>query len=82
MIPKILRGENFFLNTVFNLSRKLKWNNSKKDSKSILAKKEGEALPAIINKVIDDAENLGLVPMLELTSDNYGSGACQLQQSV
>ena len=44
--------------------------------------KEGEALPAIRNNVIDDAENLGLVPILELTSDNYGSGACQLQQSV
>ena len=34
--------------------------------------KEGEALPAIRNNVIDDAENLGLFPILELTSDNYG----------
>ena len=44
--------------------------------------KEGEALLAIRNNVFDDAENLGLVPILELTSDNYGSGACQLQRSV
>ena len=44
--------------------------------------KEEEALPAIRNNVIDDAENLGLVAILELTSDNYGSGACQLQQGV
>ena len=54
----------------------------KKRQQIYFGKKEGEALPAIINNVIDDAENLGLVPMLELTSDNYGSGACQLQQSV
>ena len=60
----------------------MKWNNSKKDSNLFFGKKEGEALPAIIYKVIDNAENLGLNPMLELTSDKYGSGACQLQQSV
>ena len=31
--------------------------------------KEGEAISAIRNTVIHDAENLGLVPILELTSD-------------
>ena len=35
-----------------------------------LGEKEGEAISAIRNTVIQDAENLGLVPILELTSDN------------
>ena len=34
-----------------------------------LGEKEGEAISAIRNTVIHDAENLGLVPLLELTSD-------------
>ena len=34
-----------------------------------LGEKEGEAITAIRNTVIHDAENLGLVPILELTSD-------------
>ena len=34
-----------------------------------LGEKEGEAISAIRNTVIHDAENLGLVPILELTSD-------------
>ena len=34
-----------------------------------LGEKEGEAISAIRNTVIQDAENLGLVPILELTSD-------------
>ena len=34
-----------------------------------LGENEGEAISAIRNTVIHDAENLGLVPILELTSD-------------
>ena len=34
-----------------------------------LSEKEGEAISAIRNTVIHNAENLGLVPILELTSD-------------
>ena len=78
--PKNPTRRKFILNTVFNYSRKIQ--QLEKRQQIYFGKKEGEALPAIINIVIDDAENLGLVPMLELTSDNYGSGACQLQQSV
>ena len=48
----------------------MNWDNSKKDSKSILVKKkEKQAISAIRNTVIHDAENLGRVPTLELTSD-------------
>ena len=44
--------------------------NSKKKQQVYLGEKEGEIITAIINTVIHDAENLGLVPILELTSDN------------
>ena len=37
----------------------------KSPNKSILVKKEGEALSTIRNTVIHDAENLGLVPIYE-----------------
>ena len=43
---------------------------------------EKEAISAIRNTVIHDAENLGLVPILELTSDKESTMDCQLQQSV
>ena len=42
---------------------------SKKPSKSILVKKKKEKISAIRNTVIHDAENLGLVPVLEPYSD-------------
>ena len=38
--PKNPTRRKFILNPVFNYSRKMKWNNSKKDSNSILAKKK------------------------------------------
>ena len=44
------------------------WDNLKSLSKSILVKKEGEAVSAIRNSVIHDAENLGLVPIYEAKS--------------
>ena len=40
-----------------------------KSQQVYLSKKEGEAISAIRNTVIHNAENLGLVPILELTSD-------------
>ena len=41
------------------------WDNSKKRQQVYL----GEAISAIRNTVIHDAVNLGLIPILELTSD-------------
>ena len=65
---KTYRGT-FILNPAFNYSTKTSWDNSKKDSKSIEVKKEEKAIWAFRNTVIHDAENLRLVPILELTSD-------------
>ena len=40
-----------------------------KSQQVYVGEKEGEAISAIRNTVIHDAENLGVVPLLELTSD-------------
>ena len=40
LVPKNPTRRKFNLNPVFNYSRKMKWNNSKKDSNSIFAKKK------------------------------------------
>ena len=64
--PKHPTSGKLFLSPAFNYSRKMSWDNSKKDSKSILVKKK---ISAIGNTVIHDAENIGLVPILELTSE-------------
>ena len=68
MVSKILQRGKFFLDPAPNYSRNLGWDNSKKDSN--FGGKEGEAFSAIRNSVLRDAENFGLVPILELNSDN------------
>ena len=65
---KLIRGK-FIFNPAFNYSKKNIWDNSKKREQIYLGKKEGEATSAIRNTVIHYAENLGLVPICELTSD-------------
>ena len=66
MVPKILQGENV-LGTVLST---IKINDLGQFEKSqvYLIKKEGEAISAIRNSVIHDAENLGLVPIFEAKS--------------
>ena len=58
------------------------WDISKKTA-SLSWWKWGQAISAIRGAIIHDAKNLGLVPILEVTSEkktvNYGSGARQLQ---
>ena len=46
-----------------------------------LGEKEGEAVSTIRNTVIDDAENLGLVPILDLTSDKESTMDQELANS-
>ena len=40
-----------------------------KTQQDYLGEKEGEAISAIRNVVIHNAENFGLIPILEITSD-------------
>ena len=48
-----------------------------------LGEKEGERISAKRNTVIHDAENLGLVPVLEPYSDkDSGAGTCELSCGV
>ena len=53
----------------FQLLRKSESGQIKKTQQVYLGEKEGERLSAIRNTVIHDAENLGLVPVLEPYSD-------------
>ena len=53
----------------FQLFKKNELGQLEKRQQVYLGEKEGEAISAIRNTVIHDAENLGLVPILELTSD-------------
>ena len=46
----------------------MKWNKLRNNSKSVLAKKEGEATSAIRKTVIQNAENVELHPILELNA--------------
>ena len=64
----LARGK-FILNLALNYSRKISWDNKKKNQQVYRDEKEGEAISANRNTVIHDVENLGLVPILELTSD-------------
>ena len=45
----------------------------KKTQKVYIGEKQGERISAIRNTVIHDAENLGLVPVLEPYSDKYST---------
>ena len=66
--PKNPTKGKFILNPAFNYSRN-ELRQLEKRQQVYLGEKEGEAISAIRNTVIHDAENLGLVPILELTSD-------------
>ena len=68
MVPKILQGEKYF-EPCFQLFKKNELGQLEKRQQVYLGEKEGEAISAIGNTVFHDAENLGLVPILELTSD-------------
>ena len=57
------------LNPAFNYSRKYEFGQLEKRQQVYLGEKEGEAISAIRKTVIYDAENLGLVSILELISD-------------
>ena len=68
MVAKILQGENLF-STLFSTIQKKELGQIKKRQQVYRGEKEGEAISAIKNYVVDDAENLGIVPVLELFSD-------------
>ena len=67
MVPKILQGE-IYVQLCFQLFKKNEFGQIEKRQQVHFGEKEGEAISAIRNTVIHDAENLGLVPILELTS--------------
>ena len=65
---KSYKGKVYF-EPCFQLFKKNELGQLEKRQQVYLGEKEGEAISAIRNTVIHDAENLGLVPILELTSD-------------
>ena len=65
---KSYRGKIYF-EPCFQLFKKNELGQLEKRQQVYLGEKEGEGISAIRNTVIHDAENLGLVPILELTSD-------------
>ena len=65
---KSYKGKIYF-EPCFQLFKKNELGQLEKRQQFELGEKEGEAISAIRNTVIHDAENLGLVPILELTSD-------------
>ena len=69
MVPKILQGKIYF-DPCFQLFKKNELGQLEKRQQVYLGEKEGSVISAIRNTVLHDTENLGLVPILELTSDN------------
>ena len=65
---KSYKGKIYFEHC-FQLFKKNELGQLEKRQQVYLGEKEGEAISAIRNTVIHDAENLGLVPILELTSE-------------
>ena len=65
---KSYKGKIYF-EPCFQLFKKNELGQLEKRQQVYLGEKEGETISAIRNTVIHDAENLGLVPILELTSD-------------
>ena len=65
---KSYKGKIYF-EPCFQLFKKNELGQLEKRQQFYLGEKEGEAISTIKNTVIHDAENLGLVPILELTSD-------------
>ena len=72
---------NLHFEPCFQIFKKNELEQLEKIQEVYLGEKEGEAISVIRNTVVHDAENLGLVPKLELTSDkrvNYRSEVCEL----
>ena len=69
LVPKILQGENI-LGTVLSTIKKNDLGQFEKSQQVYLSEKEGEAISAIRSTVIQDAENLGFVPIYEAKSGN------------
>ena len=65
---KSYKGKIYF-EPCFQLFKKNELGQLEKRQQVYLGEKEGKAISAIRNTVIHDAENLGLVPILELISD-------------
>ena len=65
---KSYRRKNYF-EPCFQLFKKNELVQLEKRQQVYLGEKEGETISAIRNTVIHDAENVGLVPILELISD-------------
>ena len=64
MVPTIVQGENIH-RTVLSIIEKNDLGQFEKFQQIFFREKEGEALSAIRNTVIHDAENLGIVPIYE-----------------
>ena len=79
---KFYKGKKYW--TLFSTIQENWVRTTQKRQQVYLGEKEWQAFSAIRNTINLDAENRGLVPILELISDSnhYGPGACQLQQSV
>ena len=69
---KPYNGKIYFV-PCFQLLKKNESGQIEKTQQVYLGEKEGERISAIRNTVIHDAENLGLVPVLELYSDKDSS---------
>ena len=67
-LQKSYKGE-FYFEPCFQLLKINDLGQFEKSQQVYLSEKEGEALYKMRKTVIHDAENLGLVPILELTSD-------------
>ena len=65
---KPINGKIYF-EPFFQLLKKNESGQIEKTQQLYLVEKEGERISAIVNTVIHDAENLGLVPVLEPYSD-------------
>ena len=65
---KSYNGKTYF-EPCFQLFKNNEFGQFEKRQQVYLGEKEGEAISAIRDTVIHNAENLGLVPILELTSD-------------
>ena len=67
MVPKILKGKIYF-EPCFQIFKKSELGQLEKRQQVYLGKKEGVEISSIRNTDIHDAENLGLVPILDVTS--------------
>ena len=77
---KSYKWKNYF-EPCFRLFKKNELGQLEQRQQVHLGEKEAEAISAVRNTIIHDSENLGLVPILELTSDKE-STMHQEQQSM